>query len=191
MLLQTAAWATPVVVAAVSAPLAAASQHGRLRIELVTTGLGANGHDFSLRDGKFNNNSTNTDPANTIAVVTTFRVVDELTGLPVSGATVQVYGDDVKDGEGNYVIGAVGMDVTSVLPESPVARSASGLTDGAGLFKVKIPTATYSQATCAAPGIPRTGTLFVSVSATNYEDETWPFSYRVFDGSPLVTCPVS
>lgn len=181
------AWSIPVIAAAVGAPAAAASEtamapHG---LVIVTGGLGATGQDLWLRDGKFNNNHTNTSPSNTIVVNLRLRVRDA-EGNPVPNASVFVSGDDVTDSEGNYMVGISPPDTTGNIIESNTKRTATVTSDGNGEIVVKVSTATYNRQDCGF--IERTGTITATATVLGHPSVTSVFSYGVFDGAPVVNC---
>mgnify|MGYP000601399765 CR=1 FL=1 len=111
--------------------------------------------------------------------------VTDLGGAPVNGATVVVSGDEVKDVEGNYMIGF--SDVTQLVGfgESMTKRT-STQTSAGGSIVTKVSTATYQRADCTTPNFPRTGNWTVVVSLPGCAPVTVPFTYRVY--STAGTC---
>lgn len=172
------AWSVPVIWTAAAAPALAASC--KVLVEIDTAGLSGSGFDLYLRDTKSTNSATNTLPSTTTVVNLRLRVTCD--GQPLPGAAIVVSGDNTKDGEGNFMIGFSPTTQTSGFGESSVQKTASVVTDAAGLVTVKVSTATYSSVDCGS--IPRSGTWWVMVDGTTII----PFTYEVYDGSSQVVC---
>lgn len=171
-----AAWAAPAVVASVPAPSVALSDS--CQVVVATTGLAGSGYDLYLRDGKATNSNTNTSGASITVVNLTLRVVcaSSAAGLPFT-----VAGDNIKDGEGNFMIGFSPATQTTGFGESTTQRTATGTTNAAGEFTVKVSTATYSAADCGS--IPRSGTWTVTV-----DNQPFGFTYVIYDGPTTIAC---
>lgn len=88
------------------------------KVSISPTGLSGAGFDLYLRDSL--NINTN------VALMT--LTATDLAGLPIIGASVSVFGDEQKDGEGNYMIGFSPTSQTSGFGESPSKQITAGTT---------------------------------------------------------------
>lgn len=184
------AWGVPVLTFAVQAPAEASSppttELAPLTITLVTTIFQSDGYSFSLEDGKWRGGNVTTgnaaswaSPDSDRVVLVTFRVTDEF-GEPVSGISLDIGGDDVRDSENNFMISVTSNSFTANHTESSTQRRAAVQTDANGEVLVRIGTATYNLADCGY--IPRTGVITVISAATsNYQSSVQTYTYRVRD----------
>lgn len=176
-----AAWTIPAVLLAAPAPAFAASG---CALAISTAGLGNNGYDLYLRDGKKQIGvSVNTSPTNTL--VLQFVLTYTCGGVGQSGVAVSVAGDSTTDGQGNYMIGFWDTSAPSgtYLTQSSTQAVANLVTNSSGQVSVRVSTATYSLDACPG-GIPRSGTWTVTVGGN-----TWTYTYLIYDGAVVVNCP--
>lgn len=173
-LVRGSVWTAPVVAVGFPAPASAASCLAKVSIS--PTGLSGAGFDLYLRDS-LNINAN-------VALMT--LTATDLAGLPIIGASVSVFGDEQKDGEGNYMIGFSPTSQTSGFGESPSKRVTAGTTSASGALSVKVSTATYGVVDCGQ--IPKTG-VFTVVVTTACGAVPTVFTYQIWDGPTAVSCP--
>lgn len=185
-LLAGTAWAVPAVALAAPAPALAASLPCSLA--LITQDLGSSGPPvvaLYLRDKKTSNNNTNVDPTN--QTVVNLKVQLSCGSVP-AGTTIEFVGDEVQDGQGNYMIGASPPSTTGNITAGSTKRTAAVLADASGYATAKISTSTYSVADCGS--IPRSGILTITAKdGSGQVLATLTLTYTVYDGPSTVNCP--